>query len=293
MDVTIVLLLLLFLHIASCGLWIIFGPVPKKEAVLLLPLMLGLPLIGLICVWIATRTVQETRETPVSALYKQTEQEAVAVSTGRPELETVVPFDEVLLLSNDQARREVMMHILRRDPFQYLEMLKTARESSDVEITHYATATIMEIQRDLDIAMQSSEAEYNANRDDLDTVNRFISALVSYIGTGLLLENRMVQLREQLCGILEHKLEIFPNSRSAHLLLIDNEIALANYTRAAEVAAMLREKWPNDETSWLKSLFVCMAAGDAAGKAAIAGQLGGIPINWSRTGREEVDFLCG
>ncbi|MCL2318879.1 MAG: hypothetical protein FWC45_02250 [Treponema sp.] len=293
MSVTIILPALLFLHIASCGLWFLFVPVPKRsEAVFLLPLLFCLPVVGLLCVLISNRTIRETMETPVSALYRQSEKEALAVSTGRPELETVVPFDEVLLLSNDHARREVMMHILRRDPFQYLEMLKTARESSDVEITHYATATIMEIQRDLDIAMQNTEADWHANPDDLDTVNRFISALVSYIGTGLLLENRMIQLRQQLCEILEHKLTIFPNSRSAHLLLVENEISLGNYTRAAEVAAMMREKWPNDETSWLKSLFVCMAAGDAAGKAAIARQMTAVPINWSRSGREEVDFLC-
>jgi len=293
MNEKYLLLLLFFIHILSCALWLVFGAGRKKEALVLLPMLFFLPGIGLLCAWISTRNLKMAVETPVSKLYEQTEKEALSVQAGRPELETVVPFDEVLLLSNDKTRREVMMHILRRDPFQYLEMLKTARVSSDVEITHYATATIMEIQRDLDITMQHAEDGYRINSDDIDSVNRFISALTSYIDTGLLLENRMIQLRQQLSVVLEHKLSIFPNSHSAHLLLVDTDISLGNYRRAAQVAALMRDKWPTDEASWLRSLLVCMASGDAEEKASIAARLPGMPISWSKAGREEADFLCG
>ncbi|MCL2478672.1 MAG: hypothetical protein FWF22_04165 [Treponema sp.] len=291
-----IILLIVFavLHFAACGAWLFRGPVSIKDNIILLPMILCLPVVGLLCAWrSAGKTVEEEMETPVSQLYKTVERDVLSVNAGRPELDTVVPFDEVLLLSNDKDRREVMMHILRRDPFAYLEMLKTAKVSSDVEITHYATTTIMEIQRDLDINMQHTEAAFNLQPDNLDTVNRFINALSSYINTGLLLENRMLQLRHQLSQILEHKLSIFPNSRSAHLLLVNNEISLGNYTRAAEVAVLMRAKWPLDETSWLISLRVCMIAGDAKEKADIAAQMITIPVIWSRAGREESVFLCG
>jgi len=293
MDDKYILLILLVIHIALSFLWYRYVKIPKKNALILLPLVICLPGIGLICALISARTVSNVLETPVSKLYRRIENEALSVATSKRELETVVPFDEVLLLSNDKSRREVMMHILRRDPFQYLEMLKAAKVSSDVEITHYATATIMEIQRDLDIAMQNAEENYRANPDDLDAANRFISALSSYISTGLLLENRMLQLRQQLSDILRHKLIIFPNSRSAHQLLIENEINLGNYTRAAAVAADMREKWPDEEVSWLESLHVYMASGDSDGKAAIAEKLSAAIVNWSKAGREEADFLCG
>ena len=289
----IVLIVLSSIHIVACLLWFIFRVSNKKEMAVLLPLMFCLPVIGLVCMWIASRKIEDVFETPVSKLYRDVERDSMAINAGRPELDTVVPFDEVLLLSNNQTRREVMMHILRRDPFLYLGVLKAAKVSSDVEITHYATTTIMEIQRDLDINMQKAEADYNENPDNLDSVNHFISALSSYIGTGLLLENRMLQLRQQLSTVLEHKLVIFPNSRSAHLFLVENEINLNNYTRAGEVAAMMRAKWPLDESSWLKSLQVCMIAGDANGKKIITAQMGNVPVKWSRAGRDETEFLCG
>ena len=289
----LVLLVFVLAHLAACYLWFRYRMPNKSEAFVQLPLMICLPVIGLVCVWMASRTVADAHETPVSKLYRSVEKEAMAINAGRPELDTVVPFDEVLLLSNNQTRREVMMHILRRDPFMYLGVLKAAKVSSDVEITHYATTTIMEIQRDLDITMQHAEADFNANPDNLGSVNRFISALSSYIGTGLLLENRMLQLRQQLSQVLEHKLSIFPNSRSAHLQLVQNEINLGGYARAAEVAAMMREKWPHDESSWLESLQVCMISGDAEGKASIAAQMEEVPIIWSKAGRDETEFLCG
>jgi len=289
----IALVVLLLIHGSMCFLWFRFGKTPKKDVLVLLPLVVCLPIIGLAGALIVSRRIDEVLETPVDKLYRRVENEALSVTKGKAELETVVPFDEVLLLSNDQTRREVMMHILRRDPFQYLEMLKAAKVSSDVEVTHYATATIMEIQRDLDITMQKAEEAFRSNPDDIDAANRFISALSSYINTGLLLENRMLQLRYQLSEILEHKLSLFPKSRSAHLQLVDNEINLGNYTHAAEVAADMRDKWPADEKSWLTGLHVCMAAGDAAGKTNIANMLAEAPINWSKAGREEANFLCG
>ena len=289
----IILIFVIAVHILSCILWFLYGPAPKRETIIMLPMMLCLPVFGLLCAWISSKKTNDELETPVSKLYKIVERDIMSVNAGRPELDTVVPFDEVLLLSNDKARREVMMHILRRDPFAYLEMLKAAKVSSDVEITHYATTTIMEIQRDLDINMQHAESVYNEHPDDLDSVNHFITALSSYIGTGLLLENRMLQLRRQLSETLEHKISIFPNSRSAHLSLVDNEINLGNYVRAAEVAAMMRKKWPLDESSWLTSLHVCMVAGFAEEKADITAQMITIPIIWSRSGREESMFLCG
>lgn len=280
-------------HLVVCVIWFFGGKIARQEAVLYLPLVVLLPVTGVICAAILSRRVSEEVETPISKLYRIVEKDLMSVNAGRPELDNVVPFDEVLLLSDDQMRREVMMHILRRDPFLYLEVLKAAKVSSDVEVTHYATTTIMEIQRDLDIAMQKAEEGYNAEPSDIDAVNRYISALSSYINTGLLLENRMVQLRRQLSKILEHKLSIFPNSRSAHLLLIETSINLGNYSRAEEIATQMREKWPNDEASWLKSLHVCMASGDAEKKSEIASRLKEALVHWSRAGKQEVEFICG
>jgi len=286
-------IVLIAIHLLACAVWFYFIMGLKKDALVLLIPVIFLPIIGLLSAWISIRKIQEEKETPVSKLYRLSDKEIAPVSAGRPELDTVLPFDEVLLLTNDQSRREVMMHFLRRDPFMYLEMLKVAKVSTDVEITHYATTTIMEIQRDLDIAMQKAEKAYFENPDDLEPVNRFIQTLISYIDTGLLLENRMVQLRHQLSEVLEHKLAIFENSRSAHLLLVENEIQLGNYGRASEVSKAMCEKWPTHEDSWLMGLHVCMVSGNAVDKAAISEKIKTIPISWSRAGREEVEFLCG
>ena len=288
-----VLIILFFIHTLACLFWFYRHKSTKQDAILLIPMTFLLPGIGLLLTFIASRSVNDSIETPVSKLYQDVEKDSLKVSAGRPEPDAVVPFDEVLLLSNDKSRREVMMHILRRDPFLYLEMLKTAKVSSDVEVTHYATTTIMEIQRELDISMQKAEADYQANNEELETVNRYISALSSYIETGLLLENRQIQLRKQLSEVLEHKLSIFKNSRSAHLQLIKNEIHLRSFDRAAEVAAMMCQKWPADERAWLNSLHVCMAAGKAEEKGRISETIKDVNINWSRAGREEAEFLCG
>ena len=287
------LLILGAAHLLFCVLGLLACKIPKSEIFYLLILALFLPVTGILCIIFTSHFTRGWKETPIRELYRRTKKDNMTVTAGRHELDTVVPFDEVLLLSNDRTRREVMMHLLRRDPIAYLEMLKTAKGSSDVEITHYATTTIMEIQRELDISMQKAKEDYEANPEDLETVNRYISVISSYMDTGLLLENRMAQLRNELFGILEKKLLLFPNSRSAHQLLVETAIKLCNYTHALQTAEAMRKKWPNDEVSWLKSLHVCMASGNAEEKENIAGLIKMAPINWSHAGREEAEFLCG
>jgi len=55
----------------------------------------------------------------------------------------------------------------------------------------------------------------------------------------------------------------------------------------------MRAKWPSAEISWIKSLHACMGAGDSAEKAKLMAKLLNTDINWSRAGREVINYLCG
>ena len=60
---------------------------------------------------------------------------------------STVPLEEALVIDDTKTRRKLMMDILNRDPKQYIRLLQKIRMSSDTEITHYATTSMAEIQR--------------------------------------------------------------------------------------------------------------------------------------------------
>jgi len=290
----IFLIYLCALHIIISVVLVFTGKTSRAERLVFLPLALTLPVFGALLIFISRLKSGEKRETPVTDLYRRVGDElSPLASAAGKELPSVAPFEEIMLINDGAARREAMMYILRREPVKYLDMLKTARLNADTEIVHYATATIMEVQRDFELALQREQAAYLSNPDNIEYIDGYIGVLSAYIETGLLQGNTLGNLRRQLSDALEHKLAVAPDSRSACHMLVDNEINLRRYNNASRVAEQMRDKWPSDEMSWIRSLRACMGAGDPAEKARITAMLRNADINWTRAGREEIRFLCG
>ena len=63
----------------------------------------------------------------------------------------VVPLEEAFLINDAATRRRLMVEILRQDPNQYIQLLQQARLNDDIEVTHYASTAMMEVQREYEI----------------------------------------------------------------------------------------------------------------------------------------------
>ena len=59
-----------------------------------------------------------------------------------------VPLEEAMTVNDSHVSRKLMMKLLHTSPENYVELLKKVTTSDDVELTHYATTAMMEIQSD-------------------------------------------------------------------------------------------------------------------------------------------------
>ena len=60
--------------------------------------------------------------------------------------EQVVPLEDAVLFNAPKMRRRLLMEVLHYKPEVYIDVLQEACVSGDVELTHYATTALLEIQ---------------------------------------------------------------------------------------------------------------------------------------------------
>ena len=84
----------------------------------------------------------------------------------------VVPLEEAFLINDAATRRRLMVEILRQDPNQYIQLLQQARLNDDIEVTHYASTAMMEVQREYEIDLQRCERRLAEEPDSAREIGR-------------------------------------------------------------------------------------------------------------------------
>lgn len=171
--------------------------------------------------------------------------------------EFVIPLEEAMSINDSATRRLLMLDILRKSPEQYTELLHKACTDEDIEVSHYASTAVMEIQREYEYNLQKSEKFYRQNESDPVFRNQYIDNLNQYIQSGLIDENILFVYRHRFSEVLNAKIKDEPEDMDAVLLAINNSLALKNYDEAARLANTAVTKWPNRESVWLAKLNVC------------------------------------
>ena len=201
----------------------------------------------------------------------------------------MVPLEEALLINDPHKRRTLMMNILRSDPMQYLDLLLLARFNDDTETAHYATATIMELQRQFQLELQQRQAELARHEDDFEKHREYVLFLSKYCESGLL-EGQLLR-RQQL--VLKRALDKCMQMKEDPALLrimVRNSLALKEGAEARTAAQALMDLWPLNETSWLEAMRVCVETRDQNGMQALLTQMQSTPVDFTSKGREQMLF---
>ena len=203
-----------------------------------------------------------------------------------------IPLEEALLINDPKKRRLLMMNILRSDPMKYLDLLLVARFNEDTETAHYATATIMEIQRQFQLESQKIQQELAEDPQNSLKHREYIDLLSRYCDSGLL-EGQLL-FRQQL--VLKKALEKAPDLSEDPSLLrikIRNCLALREAEEAKETAQALIRLNPLDESSWLEAIRVCVEIHDQDGMQELLKRLKQTPVDFTSSGREHLLFYVG
>ncbi len=249
-----------------------------------------LPLWGLALLWVFALS-PDPEPDALDELKRNDERHAALIAPGAQAARTV-PLEEAFLMNTPQKRRELMMNLLRSDPRKYLDLLLLARFNEDPETAHYATATLTEVQRQMQLEVQQAQIEAQKHPDDAAACVEYVRILKEYVDSGLL-EGRLL-LRQQM--VLEQALADVPAEALTPELLsmrTRNLLALSRAPEARACAQEMIDRWPEDETGWLEMLRVCVDAHDRQGAEALAARAEEAPVAWSHAGRERLRYFMG
>ena len=265
------------------------------EAVM--PVMVFIPVFGPLSVmmleWIVCRkkeginNIDVNKMQPASSIYNK-----IRITTDENPGE-IVPLEEAVLINDVNIRRSIMMEILHKDPIEFLDLLRDARFASDIELSHYATTTVMEIQREYELGIQKAAVSLEQNPDDLLVLDKYIDILGKYIDSGLLQDYLLFQQRMLYSKLLEKSVKIEPRRKHIYFKIIDNDMGTQNYIHALKTADFMREKWPSDENVWIAALRVYVDSGNTAGKNALLAEIRKETIEWTSGGKDLLKFWYG
>ena len=250
-------LLLLLLHLLLCAL-VFLGIVLDALRVRMevMPVVLFVPVWGVVCVLLIHFQLmisgKRSAELGVEKLRINEEIYRSFVVSGRESANTA-PLEDVLLLDSARERRSQMMSLLNDDPAQHLELLRQASMSTDVEVVHYATTAMSELNKEYDFRLQQAEKRYGDSPDDPGALDGYLNVLGDYLSKAMAPERIQRIQRGQYATLLEKRQSTRPTLENG-AELVRQLLLLGDMDRAGEVLAQLRKRWPKEQQVWLLEL---------------------------------------
>ncbi|MEG0269592.1 MAG: hypothetical protein RR824_05650 [Clostridia bacterium] len=255
---------------------------------------LALPVFGpLAGLCMASRSAFDQSElSGLLAKMNANEEKHIKLIRSQENYQDTVPLEEALLINDSSKRRTLMLSVLQEDSTRYLDLLMVARLNEDGETAHYAAATIMQIQRDLQLSLQRYEVQAQEQNQSIEQQLSYIELLSKYIDSGLLEGQLLVRKRMALNDALN---KVLQQMEDAELLakLVRNYLALDLMQDARECSERLLANYPSDERAWLEALRVCAQTHDPQRLQRILKQMEGASIAWTTEGRETLKFWKG
>lgn len=162
----------------------------------------------------------------------------------------VAPLEDVLLLDEAKTRRKQMMELLNDNPVQYLELLRQARMNSDVEVVHYATTAMSELNKEYDLKLQKAEKNYGDNPESPERLDEYLEVLGDYLDKALAPERIQKIQRQQYAMLLKKRQNQRPDLQNG-VELERQLLRLGEFEQAENVLKELEQKWPEEQQVWL------------------------------------------
>ncbi|HAN21783.1 MAG: hypothetical protein A2Y15_00230 [Clostridiales bacterium GWF2_36_10] len=260
-------LILLIIHLFICLiLYISIRTGAMEVTSYLLPIAIFIPVFGFIALVICDRLAKNgkanTKELELEDLMLRADDFRRIKHEDEKTVKTVVPLEEAIRINDTQIRRKLMMDIMKQDPDKYIKLLQQARLNDDMEVTHYASTAMMEVQRKYEIELQRYEKELQVNPEDTNVLNTYLKVLKRYIESGMLEDNMLVIQRVRFDSLLKKKIAEFPSEKQPYIDLAENLIELSYFDEAEKTVRYLTHRWPNDENMWVAKLKLCFASGN-------------------------------
>ena len=205
----------------------------------------------------------------------------------------IIPIQEALLVNDTKIRRELIRDVLCQTPEDYVQQLQEACTDKDMEVSHYASTAMMELQKEYEMGMQQAEAEYMKNPEDAEKLQKAIDSMQLYIGSGLINPSIVMVYRNRFADLLEKQIALDPENMYAMGEAVDNYLAMEKTEDAKRLSDAMIQHWPHREQGWLKQLKVFYTMNDGEGIRKTLEQMQSGDVYLSHEGKGAVKFWQG
>ena len=140
-------------------------------------------------------------------------------------------------------------------PGNMWEVLQKAKLNDDVEVVHYATTAMVELQKDYEEKTARRRRAWEANKDSEERLFSYAEVLAKYVDSGLLEGNIKRSRQEELCGLQQQILELVKGTQERrtelYRKLFDNFTELGRLHEARDCADYVMSRWPDSEEGYL------------------------------------------
>lgn len=247
--------------------------------------MLLLPVFGPIVGWMLSRSRRRTPPNAIDIPLNDGIYHSIA-SQGQPK---AFPMEEALFINDPRHRRSLMLTMLKDNPRKHLDVLMVARFDEDPETSHYATATLMKIQQQMQAELRGYQALIERNTADASVWSSYLSLQEEYCSSGLLEGHLLKRERLLLASALSRCCArlVTPELLS---MAVRNHLALGHVRQAREASREMYRRWPYDERSWLEMMRVCVQSRDQIGMNALLEKSLQVPVDWTYEGRQTLNY---
>ncbi len=206
----------------------------------------------------------------------------------------VVPLRDALLINDPATRREIIMDVLYDDASSQARALRAARGNDDVEVVHYATTALVELQKTYDDRMARARRACERSPHDARATAQLAGVLGDYIESGLLEGSMLESVRTEYARVLDDLFSRLPQGGDSAL---DAAVrAFANACVQGDARAMdawasrVEATWPRREEGYLMRLRCAVRDADRPGVDRALRQLADGGVRLSLRGRHEVAY---
>lgn len=247
-------IILLIIHLLLCvAVFFLIAMGMLKVRMEVMPLVIFVPLWGVVCVMlIHFQLLLAGKYSASIGVEKLRINEEIYRSFFVPDEDSkgVAPLEDVLLLDEAKTRRKQMMELLNDNPVQYLELLRQARMNSDVEVVHYATTAMSELNKEYDLKLQKAEKNYGDNPESPERLDEYLEVLGDYLDKALAPERIQKIQRQQYAMLLQKRQNQRPELQNG-VELERQLLRLGEFEQAENVLKELEQKWPEEQQVWL------------------------------------------
>lgn len=118
--------------------------------------------------------------------------------------EDMAAIQDILAFNDAKERRSTVLDIFRYDSEKYVRELKIALNDYDTEVSHYASAALIDIKERLENRLIDARLLYEKKQEDKRLAAAYLSMLSQYMESGIADKSGMKKYMEVYCKVMEH-----------------------------------------------------------------------------------------